>query len=642
MQESRSRSRLLCDVDSDVVMQRIAPWWIDGVVLVGALGILLLGLGDYGLYEPHEGHFAGVAREMVLRDDWITPYLNGAPYLNKPPLLYWAIAMSYRLFGIHEFAARLPLALGGWLGAIVVWQWGRDLAKPTTGRVAALMLATACGWFIFVHQLLVDVLLSSLLMAAYYCLWQVTVMPRRRQTPFSLHAAGFWLFVGLCVLLKGPFMLLFPAVAVAAVAFVESPRHLWRVLDPLLGVPLLLLVVVPWFVAAERDNPGFLQYFLLNENLQRIADRRYPPDYDVSKISALGYLGITLVWTFPWSLVLPQALVTLWRETQRDLPPSEENEEPRLTRSQTVGLTILAVAASLPVLLFLPLSSRLVYYSLPSVPGFVLLCALWWTGAYPGKPRWGRKFAGGTLIAVGTGLLLAILEIPNLLDAIAPQLVSVAIPLALSLGLGCGVGGWWLLRGRPLRSWLAIALGASVAYFGVTQGFSVFAELRSSKTLVETARPQIQKTTIWVFEGSRELGAAGGLSYYLDTEGIVFSEEADLPPGWVRGKQRIAYPIVYVLNDGGENRILPAFPGKPPQYEIDSAQLHAWWNGDRPVVFVTDFLRQVNDPSDPIFRNLPANAGEPLLEIGPRRLYGNPTARALFGTVEEGEGAKLP
>src|SRR4051812_47718142 len=89
-----------CTMPRRIGFARITFW--DGLVLGGILAALLYGIGDYGLYEPHEGHFAGVAREMVLTGDWVTPRLDGAPYLNKPPLFYWLILLSYAAFGINE------------------------------------------------------------------------------------------------------------------------------------------------------------------------------------------------------------------------------------------------------------------------------------------------------------------------------------------------------------------------------------------------------------------------------------------------------------------------------------------------------------------------------------------------------------
>ncbi|MGC9506222.1 ArnT family glycosyltransferase [Baaleninema sp.] len=606
--------------------------WADGLIFILTLAILVFGLGSYGLYEPHEGHFAGVAREMLLRGDWITPTLNGSPYLNKPPLLYWSIAASYRLLGIHEFAARLPLAFAGWLGVVVVWKWGRELGTPATGRVAALMLATACGWFIFVHQLLLDVFLGSLLLASYYCLWRLTgdKTPRKYQI-------AFWLLLGLCVLTKGPSMLVFPALAVLGVIATRSPTRVVSALGLPWGILLLLGVTLPWSLAVERENPGFLQYFLFNENLQRIADSRYPPDYDVSKVGGLEYLGISWVWGIPWALTLPQTLAMLWQETQQ--------ENTRVRRSHSTALTILAIGFAAPILLFLPLSSRLVYYGLPSVAPLMLLCALWWTQSRRRGDRWGRKFAGITYAALGGLLCVAAVGIPNWLSPQFPEIVSEAVVIALAMGSGCLVGGVLLLKRRPYRGLAAIILGMVVTYGAVTQGFIKFADERSSKTLITTAENRLEETTIWTFEGSRELGAAGAMSFYLDRDGTPISEissqlspsnfnDSEFPLGWVRGKPGLAYPIVLVLTDSGDNRIPPAFPGKPPRYQIDRARLQELWQFDRPVVFVTDFLRNPDDITDPLNRNLPENAGEPLMSVGQRYLYGNPAARRLWNLSE--------
>ncbi|WP_017662252.1 ArnT family glycosyltransferase [Baaleninema simplex] len=613
--------------------------WGDGVILIAALAILAIGLGSYGLYEPHEGHFAGVAREMVLRGDWITPTLNGSPYLNKPPLLYWAIAASYSLFGIHEFAARLPLAIAGWLGVVVAWKWGRDLGTPATGRIAALMLATACGWFIFVHQLLIDVFLGSLLLASYYCLWRLT-----GETDSRKYRIAFWLLLGAIVLTKGPSMLVFPALAVLGVVATRSPTRVFSALGLPWGVLILILVVLPWSLAVERANPGFLQYFAFNENLQRLADTRYPPDYDVSKVGGLEYIGMTWVWGIPWALTIPQAIAMLWQETQQ--------ENTRVRRSHSTALTILAMGAAAPIVLFLPISSRLVYYGLPSVPPLMLLCALWWTQSRRRGDLWGQKFAGISYAALGGLLCVAAVGIPKWLSPHFPEIVSEAVVIALAMGSGCLLGGGLLLNRRPYRSFVAIALGMVITYGAVTQGFVKFADERSSKTLIETATTQLDSTTVWTFEGSRELGAAGAMSYYRDRDGISISElfpegfqeslnSQELPLGWVRGKPGVAYPIVFVLTDGGDNRIPPAFPGKPPDYQIDRAALQELWNRDRPVVFVTDFLRNPDDITDPLNRNLPQNAGEPLMSLGQRYLYGNAAARRMWNLPDTMDSARL-
>ena len=151
---------------------------IDLLILIFALAFITFGIGHYGLYEPHESHFAMVAGEMLLRGDWITPHLNGAPYLNKPPLLYWLIAIATQILGNTEFAARLPIAIAGWFGIIIVWQWSRQLWGQAAGRIALLMLSVSLGWFIFTHQILIDVLLATLLISSNYFLWKLINKPQ--------------------------------------------------------------------------------------------------------------------------------------------------------------------------------------------------------------------------------------------------------------------------------------------------------------------------------------------------------------------------------------------------------------------------------------------------------------------------------
>ena len=145
--------------------------------------------GSYGLYEPHEGHFAGVGREMVLSGDWITPRLDGAPYLNKPPLFYWMIATSYSIFGINEFARMAAAGVDRMGGVCLAWQWAGELWGGRAGRAAAGILGISAGWYLFSHQLLIDELLCTLYLASLYFLWKGIVERGRSRgwIGFSCH-----------------------------------------------------------------------------------------------------------------------------------------------------------------------------------------------------------------------------------------------------------------------------------------------------------------------------------------------------------------------------------------------------------------------------------------------------------------------
>ena len=579
--------------------------WIDIFVLLLALTITLLGTGSYGLYEPHEGHFAMVGQEMIWRSDWITPHLNGSPYLNKPPLLYWLIATSTYIFGSTEFSARLPIALTGWVGIVIAWKWTRELWGIDASRVCALMLSVTLGWFIFTHQILIDVLLGTLLLCSNYFLWRLIYQPRS-----LFNWWGTYLSLGLCVLTKGLIGIVFPLLSCLALIVVRRDWKIVRRIKLYPGLLLVVAVVLPWFLAVERANPGFLHYFIVNEHLDRIIDRRFPPDYEVSKTSALGYLAITACWCFPWILFLPSVIKSTWKEWQQGFISSS----PIQNRKHSDGIFLLAVGAILPVVLFLPLSSRLIYYSIPAIPPYIILCAGWWNKHYQRMYLYG---AIALILGFGFYGVVAVLpSIVNLLPAIlhTPEIRRLIVIVAIALGTGWLASGTGMLR-RSAKAWIPLFVALIITYQGMVRGFIIYQDIRSVKNLVQQANTCLSVDTLWTFEGSREIGAAGAIAYYLNQINNSQTEAKN------------NYRTVMVLSDGGKNRLPPQFPGSPPSYLITKAELQTYWDSDRPTAFLTDFMRQPDDPNDPITLNLPQGAIEPYLVLGQRQLYLNKAAR---------------
>ena len=579
--------------------------WIDLFVLLLALTITLLGIGSYGLYEPHEGHFAMVGQEMIWRDDWITPHLNGSPYLNKPPLLYWLIATSTYIFGSTEFSARLPIALTGWLGIVIAWKWTRELWGSQASRVCALMLSVTLGWFIFTHQILIDVLLGTLLLCSNYFLWRLIYQPRS-----LFDWWGTYLSLGLCVLTKGWIGIIFPSLGCLALIVVRRDWKIIRRIELYRGLLLVMAVVLPWFLAVERANPGFLHYFIVNEHLDRIFDRRFPPDYEVSKTSALGYLAITACWCFPWVLFLPSVIKSTWKEWRQGFSFNSLVQN----RKHSDGIFLLAVSAVLPVVLFLPLSSRLIYYSIPAIPPYVILCAGWWNKHYRTI-----NLYGAIALILGFGFYGVVVVLPAIVDLLpailnTPEIKRLIVIVAIALGTG------WLalsigISRRSAKAWIPLFISLIVTYQATVRGFILYQDIRSVKNLVQQANTCLSADTLWTFEGSREIGAAGAIAYYLNQG--VSDPQAEAKN----------YRTVMILSDGGKNRLPPQFPGSPPSYLITEVELQIYWDSNRPTVFLTDFMRQPDDPEDPITLNLPNGAIEPYLVLGQRQLYLNEAAR---------------
>ena len=629
-------------------------YWIDISILLLALIVTLMGTGSYGLYEPHEGHFAMVGQEMIWRNDWITPHLNGSPYLNKPPLLYWLIAISTSVFGSNEFAARLPIALSGWLGIVIAWKWARELWGISSSRVCALMLSVTLGWFIFTHQILIDALLGTLLLSSNYFLWRSLYQPSSQ-----INWWGTYVSLALCVLTKGLIGLVFPLLGCLAIIVVHRDLKLINRIKLYRGLLLVLALVLPWFIAVERANPGFWHYFIVNEHFDRIFDRRFPPDYEVSKVSAVGYLAITACWCFPWILFFPSVIKSTWLDWHR----GNSTRATIRDRQHSDGIFLLAVAAILPVVLFLPLDSRLIYYSIPAIPPYIILCAGWWDKyncqAFPtpqsssvlkypnfrdnhlpietlsisstqtncGKPAKTIVYGAIALILgiVSYGTIAAVPTITKLLPEIlqTPEATRLIVIVAIALGTGWLVSGIEMLK-RSAWALLPLFIALTITYLATIRGFVLYQEIRSSKNIVQQANSCLSVDTLWTFEGSRELGAAGAIGYYLNQAETM----SDLSTA-SKSTTNNTYRTVMVLADGGKNRLPPQFPGTPPQYLIDRTQLQTYWDSDRPVVFLTDFLRQPNDSSDPVTLNLPQGAIAPYLVNGQRRLYLNQAAQKL-------------
>ncbi len=312
---------------------------------------------------------AQIARNMLQSGDWVTARLDGVPYLEKSPLIYWIMAVSFRVFGVHDWAARLPLAL---INILLCWVAAR-FALWTFGRRAALfaggILATCVGMFLFTRILIPDAALTLTitlaLWAALRCLDEEEQRPR-------WWAEVFYFSLACGLLLKGLVAALFP-VAILLITFALQrrlfQRETWRRLHVFSGLAVVLLIAAPWHVLATLRNPphfdwtmrsgpgqyhGFFWFYFLNEHLFRFLNIRYPRDYNTVPRPAFWLLHF--VWFFPWSVTLFTAFRRGWAAT---------------TRAAQVRL--LCIVWTLFVLIFFSLSTTQEYYSLPIYPALAML-----------------------------------------------------------------------------------------------------------------------------------------------------------------------------------------------------------------------------------------------------------------------------
>jgi 4-amino-4-deoxy-L-arabinose transferase-like glycosyltransferase len=287
---------------------KVPSSWV--IALAALLLLYFFTCGVPRLFDQIDGQYAGAAREMMERGDWLTPTQNGVPRLQKPPLVYWCEILSMRVFGVNEFGARFPVALAtvGWFLATglvarrVVGTWAAALA-------GALTLAMFTGTFFFAHLVMPEAFFTCFLTWSFWALLKARQMTDRpeRKGEINQWLMVAWFFIALSTLTKGLHGLLIPVAALSFTAWWRpSMRVAWRkFLFRPHGWLLLLAVLGPWYLMTEQHYPGFLKDHFFNEQIGSALSRRMPPDSDRVPLWILWLEHLVLL--FPISLLFPAA-----------------------------------------------------------------------------------------------------------------------------------------------------------------------------------------------------------------------------------------------------------------------------------------------------------------------------------------------
>ena len=209
------------------------------------------------LLDDADSVHAEVAREMLVRHDWVTLYANGIRYLEKAPLLYWSMASSFRVFGVSTGAARVPLALTVLLLAMTLESFARRaFGGARAGLTAGLITLSSFGIFIFTRITIPDAMVCLWVTLAVFCYWLML----QRERPSPLLCWGFAACCALNVLTKGLIGVVFPvAIVLGHLLLTEGwrgTRDAVRQLFPMSSAAVFLLLAVPWHVMAGEANPN--------------------------------------------------------------------------------------------------------------------------------------------------------------------------------------------------------------------------------------------------------------------------------------------------------------------------------------------------------------------------------------------------
>jgi 4-amino-4-deoxy-L-arabinose transferase-like glycosyltransferase len=347
-QEIMAHQTLPAPLDEpQAILSADAPQRSTALLLLTGLWLLLFfaALFTPPLLDDADATHANAARHMALSGDLVTLKVDGIRYLEKAPLPYWLVALSFRIFGFNTFAAHLPQAIGVLLLALLGYRWTRQAFGDRAALYAGLGILTSAGVFLFTRVFIPEVLLSLFLCTALYCflqslnianssnkvtngkigeslpgigedpgapyldseMWAFAPRANRSLSP-TTHAYLMWTALALAVLTKGLVALVFFFGTAIVYLALTGEYKKWRALKPFTGSLLFLALAAPWHILAGLRNTGgmnghgFFWFYFVNEHFLRFLGRRYPMDYN--KLPSYLFWSLHIVWLFPWSLFL--------------------------------------------------------------------------------------------------------------------------------------------------------------------------------------------------------------------------------------------------------------------------------------------------------------------------------------------------
>jgi 4-amino-4-deoxy-L-arabinose transferase-like glycosyltransferase len=495
---------------------------LGALLLVPALcaPLFLVALGSAGLSDPDEGRNAEVAREMLASGDWVTPHINDARYLDKPPVFFWVAALSFRLFGVNERAARLPSALSA-IGALVLVVWfARRHFGDGTARLAGLILAVSPLYLVFGRLVIFDMMLLLCTTTSLVALYEaLEIEGHALRGSIVMFAAA-----GVGTITKGPVALVVPLLVAVVWALLRRQPSLLARLHWGKGLLVYLAIVAPWLILVEVRNPGFFRYAVLGENLARMTSN----PYDTARPFHF-YFKFILPGLFPWILLCStQGVRLLLRRgrTEAGAPSAGaaqasadagRHAEARAARFVGVWLAVLYLFFSL-------IASKRPSYILPcAVPVAILAARLIGRACAAGASKSERDdLSIGAMIAAGAclvGAIVALVAGPAMrLTAMGEtrhlsplQLAGIFRLTAAALALS-GVAIFLLRRTRRPLLFVAVATLPFLSFLPLARTASrQIEEARSSRPLsrflIERLRPEDR---VICFEEFRP-----GLNFYL-------------------------------------------------------------------------------------------------------------------------------
>jgi len=470
-----------CCIDSQTSMREIKELYrsrafILSLALVYVL-VWLIMLGTRTLVPTDEGRYAEMGREMLATGDWITTRLNGIKYFEKPPLQTWMNALTFRMFGLGEWQARLWTGLCGLAGIAMVALTGRKLFGPRAGFLSALVLSSSFYWVALGHINTLDMGLSCMMTLA---LCGLLIAQRDEATQESRRnwMLVCWAGMALSVLSKGLIGIVLPGAVLVLYTFMSRDWSFWKRLHLGKGVLLFLVITIPWFLLVSIQNPEFPYFFFIHEHFERFLLKNHHREGAWHYFIPLLLLGI-----MPWLGLLFQGIASGWR------------------RHATMSFQPRQLLMAWAVLIFVFFSfsnSKLPSYILPIFPALALLIGPWMETA--SRRSW--KIASGLIAVIGAVGLPFAFHIDSMAkNPLERPLYAAYQPWVIAAALVLLAGGILTLIFVRLREQntdkaaLALATTGFVFALALMQGHEPIGRNMAGKPLVDAISVELTPTT---------------------------------------------------------------------------------------------------------------------------------------------------
>ncbi|HAR94519.1 MAG TPA: hypothetical protein DCR97_00925, partial [Deltaproteobacteria bacterium] len=447
------------------------------ILLCGYL-FFFFGMGSYSLKEPDEGRYAEIPREMVEQGNYLVPHLNYVRYFEKPPFFYWVTAGSYHLFGVNEWACRLPNALAALLCALSLYLVARKWFGQRTAFLSSLILISSFGFFAMARIVTTDLLFGVLLFAAILCF---NVYYREGKESYR---RLFYLWLALATLTKGPVSLILVGGTILIYLLTERRLAFLKELLRPKGILLYLLVAAPWFVAISVKETEFFSFFFIDQHVLRFLTSKHNRTGPV-----YYFIPVLLGGMLPWAVFLPRCIAELWRVKE---------------------LRLFFIWSGVVLLFFSLSGSKLAPYILPVFPALSLILG------YLFGRHWKDQVSGQE--AISYVLLFAIIGLSGLAVlhgglgqfVMNPQTLDI-IKAIKGLGLGFAIvsgaiiGLLCLRNMRRYESLFVLLAGFSLSLIVLVMLHSnVLDDQRTAKALAETIKRSTNPAAAVVIYGSFE------------------------------------------------------------------------------------------------------------------------------------------